>query len=211
MLKLKNVGLCVLFLGLIYVNVGFAATNNQYNNSIIKEKGVKKVTKENGKEHTVYFYKETPYALCSKALCTWKDGQKATCFCPIVYPNKLQKDDAWMGASLSPYNSEKTSATYKDDKINTVVSTFSLANIVSIGKISACPAKNDIEYSWADCFGIRCDVTQNPSVAECKCPVRQSRNYISMGVKSENLCFTGKPDGDNYSFGWSAEALKMGA
>ncbi|WP_150468265.1 hypothetical protein [Francisella sp. SYW-9] len=215
MLRVRSAGLYMLFLCLIYTNISIASTIEQNNDGSTlrkQENGIVKVTEENGKKHKVYFYKKTPYALCSKALCTWKKGKRATCFCPVIYPSKLDNSDSWMGASLSPYDSERTTSTYnKNGKMNTVVSTFSLANIISVGKISACPAKGNLEYSWADCFGVRCDVTQNPSVAECKCPVKQSKDYISMGVKSENLCFTGSPDGKNYSYGWSAEALEMGA
>ncbi|MED7787764.1 hypothetical protein [Francisella sp. 19X1-34] len=208
MFKFKGISLQVL---LFLVSLSVASASNTMNLIKVKESGIKSIAIEDGKKHEVFFYKKTPYALCSKALCTWKNGEKATCFCPIIYPEKLQKEDAWMGASLSPYDSEKTSSTYKNDRITTVVSTFSLANIISIGKISACPAKDDLEYSWADCFGVRCDVTQNPSVADCKCPIKKSKDYISMGVKSENLCFTGKPNPKGYSFGWSAESLKMGS
>ncbi|QIW10280.1 hypothetical protein [Francisella sp. LA112445] len=200
----------ILTFSLIFGTLSLLLGLPKNSNDLQIQNPIKVLEKSVDHKYTTYFYRNMPYALCSKALCTWKKGQKATCFCPIIYPDQLDKDNIWMGASLSPYDLDKTIVTYKNNKINTVVSTFSLANTVDSQVMATCKAKPNVIYSWANCFGVRCNVTQNLSIAECKCPIEQSKDYISMGVKSENMCFNGASANDNYSFGWSADNLKNG-
>ena len=171
----------ILFLLLSYV----AVSNAQVNCSQVDfSKNVQQCQFSSYKQ--AYVLTNTPYALCSKTLCTFDEKKGyARCICPI-----LNRYDDWKSISISPTNYQSSKPTYQKGVLQSVQSNFSLANINRESKNKkinlTCNYKD--KQPWANCFGVRCSVLKkDASKALCRCPIEYSKSYVLDSYKSD-LC-----------------------
>lgn len=142
--------------------------------------------KNSATKTTTHLYAQTamPYALCSKALCmpVAHNSKVVHCTCPVY-------DSGWQGVSVGPKSFAQSKPTYAGKMLTSVTSNFSMANLKSTKtKPVTCHSKR--ESPWANCFGIRCEVTYKDGkpLAHCTCPVAKSKQFISVGPKSRSQC-----------------------
>lgn len=150
---------------------------------------------------SMHLYAQTtmPYALCSKALCRidHKKRNMSICTCPVY-------GHAWQGASVGPKSYKDSKPTMQKGHLKTVTSNFSMANLKKMGtKPITCKA--NYKQPWANCFGVRCQVTyvhkgkKLVPQARCVCPVSRSKALISVGPGSTKQCNEGAYRGKIWS------------
>lgn len=149
----------------------------------------------------MHLYAQTtmPYALCSKALCSIdpQNAKMSICTCPVYGHD-------WRGASVGPKPYKASKPTMRKGKLTTVTSNFSMANLKNMStKPITCKA--NYKQPWANCFGIRCQVTyvhkgkKIVPQASCTCPVAASTSLISVGPTSTSECNKGAYQGKVWS------------
>mgnify|MGYP006913921750 CR=1 FL=1 len=160
----------------IFVNIlagcnGGGTTPSSATTSITCTENVKESIEEcviNSNGTIFYGFNNTPYALCSEALCNAVPGESlASCSCPII--NAFD----WKSASQSPNNHANSMPTFNlDGSLKTVQSDYSWANNPPY------PGQCyfDTPHPWASCFGVRCDVSGDTAL--CQCPIKYSTHFI---------------------------------
>lgn len=144
------------------------------------------------------------YALCSGTQCTInKDNPNmSTCVCPIFGGNTGAT--AWMNASVGPYKIEDSEPQMENNRLVSVISNFSLANIKDKTKLMATKCVSTTPAAWANCFGVRCQVGADGTTVTCPCPVVRSTEFVSMGPTARGQCTL--PDNKI----WSAATVQQG-
>jgi hypothetical protein len=144
----------------------------------------------------LYAMTNTPYALCSQAICSRdsEDAELATCICP-VYHRQAELAN-WQKVSVGPHSLTDSPPTYVGDKLTTVMSNFSLANFANFADVKPTRCQFDQPQPWASCFGATCQVRyqtidgQEVPIAACQCPIKASTQFISLGPTDASQCQT---------------------
>ena len=137
----------------------------------------------------LYAYDNLPYALCSKSNCTIDshNPNMANCECTSY---GLPGDAEWQKNSVGPKNLKQTRPTYKDGKLDTIVSNFSMANIPQDKHNSPHTTCNSTEKTgWANCYGVRCQA--DGKKVTCHCPIVKTKQFVSIGPKNQKECNPG--------------------
>lgn len=140
----------------------------------------------------LYGMTSMPYALCSSAVCKVREDapNSARCICKVYGLNRHK--DSWRKASVGPRDYLASQPEYIDGHVYTVTSNFSFANFARSKKPRKRVCKSSKELSWANCFGVRCEMVSGSNMherlASCDCPIMQSKAFISMGPTSRYAC-----------------------
>lgn len=157
----------------------------------------------------IYGIKNMPYALCSKAICTYDSGsQVASCVCSV------QDVEGWKLLSVGPSGYVSAKPTWDSNhNLQTLQSNYSKANVDDFAIPSSTACHFDEPRPWANCFGVRCNVEtlivngESQQVAICECPVVQSKDFV-IGYSDESYCH--QPDNKAISATFSGNVAKSG-
>ena len=112
------------------------------------------------------------YALCNTAVCERDENDPSTANCPCVVLN---------GYSMGFKTCEE-----RAQAGNSLVSTFSTANVNSEFGILVCPES----AAWVNCLDYPCELNaQDPALATCQCAVVESGPFRTFGGRcDEGAC-----------------------
>ncbi|HTM64106.1 MAG TPA: hypothetical protein VL360_06350 [Gammaproteobacteria bacterium] len=139
----------------------------------------------------LYGITNMPYALCSTAICDVSKSQPdmASCTCKVfgISSGMLDKDST----SVGPHEYSTSQPEVKDGQLQSVTSNFSFANVGGNTSSHKGVCKSDQPLAWANCFGIRCKVSDQKGQAAkavCECPIIKTKEFISIGPQNEADC-----------------------
>jgi hypothetical protein len=159
----------------------------------------------------LYAITNTPYALCSQAVCHRDnaDPESATCICPVYHQQAELAD--WQKVSVGPQSLTDSQPAYVGDKLTAVISNFSLASFANPTEAKPTQCQFDQPQPWASCFGATCQVRyqdidgQQVPIAACQCAVKVSSQFISLGPAHADQC---QREGDSL---WAATVMPNAA
>lgn len=181
---------------LLFINSAFAMEMPTIEKKGCQTVGNSKQCQYKSGTTTIYMITHMPYALCAQAKCQIdeKNNKISNCQCPIYGLN--DNEPGWKSISLSDKPFAQVKPVYSGNKLSKVTSNFSLAMLDSIKNLDPTHTQctGDKPLSWANCFGVVCDVSYvddngtKKAQANCQCPVSSSLSFVSSGPANTDEC-----------------------